>query len=203
MPCIVYRLVRNNSPTNEDFWSEQAGKPTTRSNESEFRRRGSSVFTDRCVSERTANSPNLMDSAICQVVLPTGSGRIKLPPSIPTTRDGLTKSTTSWRTAKWWSYKSRQAHRVLDSYDVNQIFPGKDPVGGYYMGNMIDTLVPLKLDQGAAITIATDSFHRRKAVAPLKRLFRLATLTLLWRVYQARRREGSTKSPHGRKSQTS
>ena len=75
--CFVYRLVRNNPPTNDDFRSQRAEKPTARFNVSECRARGLSIFADRRVAERLAKKPNLTGSEICQVVLTPGAGRIK------------------------------------------------------------------------------------------------------------------------------
>ena len=74
---LVYRLVRNNPPTNEDFRSQRTDKPTARFNVSECRARGLSIFADRRVAERVAKKPNLAGSAICQVILTPGAGRIK------------------------------------------------------------------------------------------------------------------------------
>ena len=88
---FVYRLVRNNPPTDGDFRSQRAERPTARFNVSECRARGLSVFADRRVAERIAKKPNLAGSAISQVVLTTGAGRIK--------RTGGRSHYT------WWPYK--------------------------------------------------------------------------------------------------
>ena len=88
---FVYRLVRNNPPNDDDFRSQRVEKPTARFNVSECRARGLSVFANRRVAERLAKKPNLADSAICQVVLTTGAGRIK--------RTGGRSHYT------WWPYK--------------------------------------------------------------------------------------------------
>ena len=76
-PRTVYRLVRNNPPSDDDFRSQRAEKPTARFNVSECRARGLSVFAERRVAERLAKKPNLTGSVICQVTLTPGAGRIK------------------------------------------------------------------------------------------------------------------------------
>ena len=76
-PRIVYRLVRNNPPRDADFRSQRAARPTARFNASECRARGVSVFANQRDAEQSARRPNLRGSAIGQVVLTTGAGRIK------------------------------------------------------------------------------------------------------------------------------
>ena len=90
-PRDVFRLVRTNPPTDDDFRSQRAEKPTVRFNVSECRARGLSVFVDRLVAERIAKKPNLIGTAICQVVLTTGAGRIK--------------QTSGRSHYTWWPYK--------------------------------------------------------------------------------------------------
>ena len=94
-PRLVYRLVRGIPPTDEDFRSQRAEKPTAQFNVSECRARGVSVFTILSDAERQTRRRNLRDLTLCQVVLATGAGRIE--------KTGGSSHYT------WWPY---------DSYDI-------------------------------------------------------------------------------------
>lgn len=76
-PRVVYRLVRNNPPADDDFRSQRAEKPAAQFNVSECRARGVSVFASRRDVEIRARRGNLEGLAICQVTLVEGAGRIK------------------------------------------------------------------------------------------------------------------------------
>ena len=76
-PRLVYRLVHNLSPINDDFRSQRAEKPTAQFNVSECRARGLSVFTDRSDAERQTRRRNLRNLIPCLVTLTAGAGRIK------------------------------------------------------------------------------------------------------------------------------
>ena len=76
-PRVVYRLVRNNPPTDDDFQSQRSEKPTTQFNVSECRARGVSVFSNRRDVESQTKRYNLKSLAVCQVTLTADAGRIK------------------------------------------------------------------------------------------------------------------------------
>ena len=76
-PRIVYRLVRNIPPANDDFRSQRAEKPTAQFNVSECRARGVSVFTNLSDAERQTRRRNLRHLISCRVTLTAGAGRIK------------------------------------------------------------------------------------------------------------------------------
>ncbi len=94
-PRLVYRLVRSIPPTDEDFRSQRAEKPTAQFNVSECRARGVSVFANLSDAERQTRRRNLRHLTPCQVVLTTGAGRIK--------------ETGGRSHYTWWPY---------DSYDI-------------------------------------------------------------------------------------
>ena len=68
----VYRLVRNNPPTDDDFRSQRAFRRVT-----ECQSRGVSVFADQRDAERQTEIPRLKGLAVCQVDLVSGAGRIQ------------------------------------------------------------------------------------------------------------------------------
>ncbi len=76
-PRIMYRLVRNNPPTDDDFRSQRAERPAARFKVSECQTRGVSVFANRRDAERQTEIPRLKALAVCQVDLSAGAGRIK------------------------------------------------------------------------------------------------------------------------------
>ena len=76
-PRLVYRLVRDIPPVNDDFRSQRAEKPTAQFNVSECTARGLSVFTDRSDAERQTRRRNLKHLTPCRVTLTAGAGRIK------------------------------------------------------------------------------------------------------------------------------
>ena len=69
----VYRLVRTNPPTDEDFRSQRAGKPHHHFHD-ECRARGLSVHADRHDSERARRLPTLQGRLICRLRLDAGAG---------------------------------------------------------------------------------------------------------------------------------
>ena len=76
---IVYRLVRNNPPTEDDFRSQRLEHPESNfRNITECQARGLSVFADleetRSVSER----PGFQGAMTCQITLASGAGKIIL-----------------------------------------------------------------------------------------------------------------------------
>ena len=75
-PRIVYRLVRHNPPTDDDFRSQRAEKPYARFNTSECQARGLSVFSRRGDAERQSTRRNLWGTMVCPVSLMPGAGRI-------------------------------------------------------------------------------------------------------------------------------
>lgn len=74
---VVFRLVRNNPPTDDDFMSQRAEKPNQKFNASECIARGVSVFKDRAAAERMSKARNLRGTMVCQVTLNRGAGRIQ------------------------------------------------------------------------------------------------------------------------------
>ena len=94
-PRLVYRLVRNNPPTDDDFRSQQAEKPTAQFNVSECRARGVSLFTNLGDAERQTRRRSLRHLIPCPVILAAGAGRIQ--------------KTSGSSHYTWWPY---------DSYDI-------------------------------------------------------------------------------------
>ena len=73
----VFRLVRANPPSNDDFLSQRAEKPNRAfSGVDECQARGLSVFGRRGDAERANLLPNLRDRLLCRVQLLPGAGRI-------------------------------------------------------------------------------------------------------------------------------
>ena len=77
-PRLVYRLVRNNPPTDDDFRSQRAERPDRIFRDvTECQARGLSVFTTRNVAERLSASGRLQGLSVCHVTLAPGAGRIQ------------------------------------------------------------------------------------------------------------------------------
>ena len=76
-PLIVFRLVWNNPPTDDDFKSQRAEKPTRNFKVSECIARGVSVFKERAAAEKMSKLRNLKGTMVCQVELNRGAGRIQ------------------------------------------------------------------------------------------------------------------------------
>ena len=77
-PRLVYRLVRNNPPTDDDFQSQQAERPDRVFRDvTECQARGLSVFASRTVAEQLSSIGSLQGTAVCQVTLTPGAGRIQ------------------------------------------------------------------------------------------------------------------------------
>lgn len=74
----VFRLVRSDPPTDEDFRSQRAEKPC-RSFEgiTECQARGLFVFAERTDSQRALKLPNLRGRLVCRVGLEAGAGQIQ------------------------------------------------------------------------------------------------------------------------------
>ena len=74
----VFRLVRANPPTIEDFRSQRALKPDATFTVPECQARGLSVFCERRDAvNRALKLPNLRGLLVCRVTLETGAGRIQ------------------------------------------------------------------------------------------------------------------------------
>lgn len=71
----VYRLVRTDPPTDDDFRSQRAEKPSHRFRD-ECRVGGLSVHTDRRDSERARRLPTLQGRLICRLRLDAGAGML-------------------------------------------------------------------------------------------------------------------------------
>ena len=76
-PREVFRLVRGNPPTVDDFKSQRAEKPDAVFQVPECQARGLSVFAERRDSERALKLPTLRGRLICRLRLDTGAGRIQ------------------------------------------------------------------------------------------------------------------------------
>ena len=76
-PRVVYRLVRNSPPTDDDFRSQRAERPNRAfPGVSECQARGVSVFARRDVAESLVARGNLRGAVVCQVTLARGAGYI-------------------------------------------------------------------------------------------------------------------------------
>ena len=74
----VFRLVRRNPPTDSDFRSQRAEKPSYRfRGVTECQVRGLSVFAARQDAERALRLPNLRGCLLCRVQLEAGAGHIQ------------------------------------------------------------------------------------------------------------------------------
>lgn len=74
----VFRLVRHDPPTVDDFRSQRAEKPDqVFAGVTECQARGLSVFAERQDSVKALKLPNLRGSLICRVRLESGAGRIQ------------------------------------------------------------------------------------------------------------------------------
>ena len=77
-PRLVYRLVRHNPPNDDEFQSQRAERPDRVFRDvTECQARGLSVFASRNVAEQLSSSGSLQGTAICQVTLAPGAGRIQ------------------------------------------------------------------------------------------------------------------------------
>ena len=76
-PRVVYRLVRNHPPTDDDFRSQRAERPDrVFRNISECQARGLSVRTDLDSAVELMGLRTMRGRMLCQVQLDRGSGRI-------------------------------------------------------------------------------------------------------------------------------
>lgn len=74
----VYRLVRNNPPTDDDFQSQRAEQPERIFRDvTECQARGLSVFVSLNVAVRLSARGRLQGMAVCQVTLAAGAGHIQ------------------------------------------------------------------------------------------------------------------------------
>jgi len=77
-PRLVYRLVRNNPPTDDDFRSQRAERPDRIFRDvTECQARGLSVFASRNVAEGLSASGRLQGLSVCQVTLAPRAGRFQ------------------------------------------------------------------------------------------------------------------------------
>lgn len=73
----VYRLVRSNPPTLDDFRSQRAEKPeAVFGGVDECRARGLSVYANRADCDKTLKLPRFRRHHACKVELGEGAGRI-------------------------------------------------------------------------------------------------------------------------------
>ena len=85
---IVFRLVRADPPTLDDFRSQREEKPDSVFRVSECQARGLSVHADRSDSEKATRLPALRDRLVCRVRLEAGAGCIQ--------------QTSRWSHHTWW-----------------------------------------------------------------------------------------------------
>ena len=77
-PRVVYRLVRNIPPTDDDFRSQRAERPDRIFRDvTECQARGLSVFASLNVAEQLSTRGSLQGTAVCQVTLAPGAGHIQ------------------------------------------------------------------------------------------------------------------------------
>ena len=139
---IVYRLVRTNPPTNNDFRSQRAEKPNAVFNGvSECQARGLSVFSRRRDAVKQLSKRRFRGWLVCTVTLDTGAGQN---PSMEQIGDriilgGQKTVLTFWLTQRLSKMKTIRATEILDYYDGIEIFAGLDEVGSNYLGLRIDT----------------------------------------------------------------
>ena len=76
-PRIVYRMVWNDPPVDDDFRSQRAENPSGKFNVSECRARGVSVFVERSDLEKRLKRPKFKGGQVCKVTLDKGAGRIQ------------------------------------------------------------------------------------------------------------------------------
>lgn len=76
-PFVIYRLVKNNPPTEKDFKSYRELNPKGRRRGEECIARGLSVWAEREDAEAKLDElPSFTDSFVCTVQLEAGAGRI-------------------------------------------------------------------------------------------------------------------------------
>lgn len=73
----VYRLVASEPPTEADFRSQRALRPTAVFGVSECQAHGLSVHTERADSQRASKLPRLRGKRICRVRLLPGAGYLQ------------------------------------------------------------------------------------------------------------------------------
>ncbi|MDD9810520.1 MAG: hypothetical protein OXU71_02210 [Gammaproteobacteria bacterium] len=73
----VFRLVRDNPPTDEDFRSQRAENPKAKFGVSECQARGLSVFAVLEDARRICKLQRMRDRLICRVQLNIDAGKIK------------------------------------------------------------------------------------------------------------------------------
>jgi len=75
---FVFRLVRQEQPTNDDFKSQRAKNPVAKFHGvSECQALGLSVHTTKDASEKVKKLPRFRKNRICRVKLVSGAGKIQ------------------------------------------------------------------------------------------------------------------------------
>jgi hypothetical protein len=74
---VVFRLVRSNPPTEDDFRSQRAERPKASFSAAECMARGLSVHGRRDISERMQKLPTFQNHHVCIVLLNVGAGYIQ------------------------------------------------------------------------------------------------------------------------------
>ena len=73
----MFRLVRNNPPTEDDFRSLRAERPLALFSVSECLARGVSVYERQADCEKTRKLPRFRNNHVCRVQLNSGAGHIQ------------------------------------------------------------------------------------------------------------------------------
>ena len=102
VPRTVFRLVRRNPPTDEDFRSQRAEKPDNQFNVPECQTRGLSVFSEASAAEKQLKI--LKETMVCQVTLDKDAGYIQ--------RTGRASHLT------WWPFANFNILVVCQVVDV-------------------------------------------------------------------------------------
>ncbi len=72
----VFRVIRSNPPTWDDFRSQRDQRPEATFNVSECQARGLSVFADRSGCDKVRKLPRFRGTCVCRVGLDRGAGQI-------------------------------------------------------------------------------------------------------------------------------
>ena len=73
----VFRLVRTDPPSDDDFRSQRAEKPNVRFGVDECRARGVSVYSEKDACAKQTKLPYLRGRIVCRVHLENGASRIQ------------------------------------------------------------------------------------------------------------------------------
>ena len=72
----VYRIVRNNPPTSDDFRSQRQEQPNAAFSVDECLARGLSVWADQVAAAQRLRLPKFRNARVCRLKLTAGAGKI-------------------------------------------------------------------------------------------------------------------------------